>query len=490
MTRFPKTLAMVPLLAASLLLGGCRPDAEGPVRVSVIGEPFELADPARGALDTTKAVLVANAAQGLVRFDSRGNVEGGLAERWNVSDDGLSYIFRLQSGEWPSGRAIDARDVARLLRSLFGRQSRSPLRDTVGAVAEVVAMTDRVIEIRLNAPRPHLLQLLAQPEFGLVRSGGGTGPFRVDGEIGKSVRLERRIPGPGDQSVKEEVALDAATAEAAVRAFAAGERSIVLGGTFADLPVAAGTRLPRGSLRFDPVAGLFGFVPARDGGLVADPEVRSLLDRALDREALVAALGVPELEPRSTILQPGLDGNVASVAPDWAAVPLAERREALLAEGRRLFAVEEGEEAPVLRVSLPQGPGSDRLLERLRADWQPLGLGVEMAGDGERADLLLVDRVAPSVSPAWFLRQFRCGTAPVCSEEADSLLDAARTAPVAVQRHALFGDAERIMRESVLFLPVAAPVRWSLVARGFPGFAENRFARHSLAGLRTATEED
>ena len=31
-----------------------------------------------------------------------GNIVAGLAERWNVSDDGLSYIFRIASTEWPT----------------------------------------------------------------------------------------------------------------------------------------------------------------------------------------------------------------------------------------------------------------------------------------------------------------------------------------------------------------------------------------------------
>ena len=41
-------------------------------------------------------------------------------------------------------------------------------------------MTDRVIEIRLRAPRPNLLQLLAQPQLSIIREGQGTGPFRID----------------------------------------------------------------------------------------------------------------------------------------------------------------------------------------------------------------------------------------------------------------------------------------------------------------------
>ena len=58
------------------------------------------------------------------------------------------------------------------------RRSRNPLKDTLGAVDEIVAMTDRVIEIRLRAPRPNLLQLLAQPEFALAPRRPGQRPVR------------------------------------------------------------------------------------------------------------------------------------------------------------------------------------------------------------------------------------------------------------------------------------------------------------------------
>jgi peptide/nickel transport system substrate-binding protein len=40
------------------------------------------------------------------------------------------------------------------------------------------------------------------------------------------------------------------------------------------------------------------------------------------------------------------------------------------------------------------------------------------------------------------------------------------------------------MREAVLFIPIATPVRWLLTGRDIVGFAENRFARHTLTGLR------
>lgn len=481
------------VLALGLATGGCRPQDSGPVRVVLIGEEPDLVDPATGTLSSTDAVLLENVAQGLVRFDAQGNIEAGLAERWNVSNDGLSYIFRLQSGEWPSGRRITAEDVARSLRRQLGARSRNPLKDTYGAVAEVVAMTDRVVEIRLLAPRPHLLQLLAQPEFAILRGGEGSGPFRIADRDARSLTLERDLIG-GEEAAREseQVELGSADANAAVRAFMAGDTALVLGGTFADLAAAGQAKLPRGSLRFDPVAGLFGLIPARKGGLLDDAELRSLLDRALDRSAIVAALGVPDLEARASVLQPGLDGNIVPAVPAWATVPLAERRDGLVEEAARLLETEDGEagEGPVLRVALPEGASGDVLLSRLQADWGPLGLEVIRAEAKRPADLRLVDLVAPSVSPAWFLRQFRCAVAPICSEEADELLIAARAAPVAAQRNALLAEAERKIRESSLFLPIAAPVRWSLVARGLPGFAENRFARHPLTNLRNRPGEE
>ena len=44
--------------------------------------------------------------------------------------------------------------------------------------------------------------------------------------------------------------------------------------------------------------------------------------------------------------------------------------------------------------------------------------------------------------------------------------------------------AGRLIDADVLFMAIAAPIRWSLVGDGLPGFAENIFARHPLSGLR------
>ena len=478
------------MVAAAIAAGGCGQDSDGVTRVGTIGPDPKLVETVTAPLTPGEALVRANMAQGLVRFDERGQVVPGLAERWNVSDDGLSYIFRLQTGEWPDGRKIRADDVARILSRQLRPASTNPLKDALGAVTEVLAMTDRVIEIRLSAPRPNLLQLLAQPELGLVRASVGTGPFTLPtdeqlaaakGEIDeKELFVTHRIRIPDAEDPVERVQIEGGDAKALVATFAEGDLDLVLGGTVGDLPYAMRAKVPRGALRFDPVAGLFGLAPTRRSELLQDEEMRELLSRAIDRRALVAGLNVDGLTPRATLLQAGLEGTGQPPQPQWLAQSIEERRSALMAEADRLMG---DMERPTLRLAMPEGPGGDFLLARLRYDWAPLGLKVERAPSAASADLVWIDEVSPSYSPAWFLRRFRCGVAPICVEDADPLLEAARAAPIAAQRAALFLEAARLMDEAQLFIPVAAPVRWSLVSGRVPGFAENPFARHTLVGL-------
>ena len=478
-----RTVALALAAALAAAVSACRDQPQGEVSVTVIGDEPTVEDPASGRLSAPDQVLLSNVAQGLVRFDATGNIVPGLAERWNVSDDGLSYIFRLSASEWPDGSKITAQQVARALKRQIGSRSQNPMKDTLGAVDDIVAMTDRVIEVRLFAPRPNLLPLLAQPELAVLRNGHGTGPFSFSpaADSGGALRLLLEIVSAEEEVVRrEEVLLQGSPARQAVRAYAEGTAQLVLGGTFVDLPYAQAARLRRNSLRFDPAFGLFGLAPAARDGPFDEPDVRRLLNRAIDRERLVQSMNVPGLIARATVLEPGLDGMPAPVQPAWFTIPLAERRAGLRAEADRLFG---GDEKPVIRIAAPEGPGADRLMRRLTADWGAIGFEVERAATGRTADLRLIDLVAPSSSAAWFLRQFRCGVAPVCDEEADELLTAARDAPVPAQRYALLAQAAGIIDDSVLFMPLAAPVRWSLVSPRVVGFAGNRYARHTLIDL-------
>jgi oligopeptide transport system substrate-binding protein len=484
-----RAFAAAGLIMAALVSAGCEQAERGETNVLVIGEAPKIVDPASGPLTEPQAVLLSNIGQGLVRFDASGQIVPGLAERWNVTDDGLSYIFRLQSIEWPDGRKVTAQQVARLLKRQIASRSDNPLKDTLGAIDQVVPMTDRVLEISLKASRPHLLQLLAQPEFSIVREGQGTGPFLIaEGSKPNALKLERTVEDLDEESVeREEVVLGGQPARAAVTGFINEKTDLVLGGTYADLPFARAGKLPRNALRFDPAMGLFGLVPARADGPAANLELRRLLSQAIDRQALIDALNVPGLLPRATLIEPGLDGLQPPAAPAWMAIPITDRRAQLAAAARRQF----GDlEKPTLRIALPDAPGARLLFRRLAGDWGAIGVTVEAVEPGKAADFDLIDKIAPSTSPAWFVRSFRCGEVPVCDAQADELMDGARSATVAVQRNGLLAQAAQRIDDQQLFIALTAPIRWSLVSDRVQGFATNRFARHTLTSLRQRLDRE
>jgi oligopeptide transport system substrate-binding protein len=478
------TRASLPLrlLAATLLVAGCAEKESGPVTISAIGGAPRIVNPSREPLDAASAILMDAAAQGLVRFDAGGEIEPALAQRWIVSDDGLRYTFRLGKATWSGGGRVTADEAVARLRAAAAPASRNPLRPILGAVDEIVGMTDDVLEISLKSPRPNFLQLLAQPEMGVVRAGQGAGPYRVERQPDGTLRLS--LPRKEEEEEPAAAAplllLRGEPARAAVARFAERQTDLVLGGTLADLPLARRAGTPGSQLRFDPAGGLFGLAFTAAEGPFARVETRQALAMAIDRPGLAAALGVPGLQPRQSLLPPGVEGLAQVSAPAWirAALPARQERAAALlreaaGEGGRLR----------VRVALPPGPGFRLLFARLRRDWAAVGVQAVLVPAGAPADLRLVDEVAPAGLASWYLRHFACESSPVCDPAADEMMAMARIAPDAASRRGLLANADRILAGLGPFIPLTAPVRWSLVAPRLTGFRPNVFGRHPVGEL-------
>ena len=123
MNREKISMRIRPLLAGaafSLLLvsGGVAPAfAETPadtlVQAWAIDDTITL-DPAE-SFELSPAEFIGNAYDMLVRLDiaDTTKVKGGVAESWTVSDDGLTYTFKLKPGiKFASGNPVTAEDVA------------------------------------------------------------------------------------------------------------------------------------------------------------------------------------------------------------------------------------------------------------------------------------------------------------------------------------------------------------------------------------------
>lgn len=457
----------------ALALWGCDARSDGPVRAVVIGEVPRIADATLRPLSPSDAVLVGAAAEGLVRHDAAGQIVPGLAERWSVSDDGLSYIFRLGDRTWPDGDRVTAAFVVRRLRAAAAPRSRNPLSSVLTGIEEIIATTDEVLEIRLRAPRPNLLQHLARPELGIVRDDAGAGPFRVVRDAHAHVRLERTVPvGEGER--QDVVVLEPARAALAIALFEERGADLVLGGTLADLPVLRAADPPAAALRIDPAQGLLGLAVVDTKGPLGSVEARRALSMAIDRDALVAAFAIPGAQPRATLAPTGLSSLAIPAAPYWLGVTLEQRR----AEARRLLP-----EPVTVRVAMPDGPGYRLLFAHLKTDWSIIGVEAVRVAMPRSADLRLVDAVAPSRGASWYFERFACARAPVCDEAADLAIEAARNAGDAATRATHYAEADRRLTEAAVFIALSTPVRWSLVARRVQGFRTNPFAVHSLTDL-------
>lgn len=69
-------------------------------------------------------------------------------------------------------------------------------------------------------------------------------------------------------------------------------------------------------------------------------------------------------------------------------------------------------------------------------------------------------------------------------------MEAAREMPVPAQRYALLLQAAGRIEDLQLFIPITAPIRWSLVSSRVQNFAGNRYARHSLSDLEQQPVSD
>ena len=496
-----RTYAGAALAFLALGLAGCRDEATGPIAVSAIGAPPRLANPNLQPLDPASAWLTEAVAQGLVRFDGSGEIEPALAQSWIVSDDGLRYTFRIRRLDWEGGGRVTAQQVVTRLRAAMSRASRNPLKPVLGAIDDIVAMTDEVLEISLQAPRPNFLQLLAQPEMAVIESDNGTGPYRIARADAGTIRLEA-LRGEDEEAGTPlpPLLLSGVRPALAIARFQAGRADLVIGGTIGDLPIVRVAAPPTAALASDPVGGLFGLAfTVRDGPLAA-PAVRRALAMAIDRQALPALFDWPRLALRTSLVGPGVQDYPGPTAPDWAAMDLVERR----AAAARTIASIGGSTAPAparppqqasantpaaartplrIRVAMPDGPGYRLVFAELRADWRAIGVDAVRVRPGEAAELRLIDEVAPANLASWYFRHFTCDAGPVCDPAADQALLAARLAARPAERQAEFANADRILTDLVPFIALSAPVRWSLVSRRLTGFRPNQFARHPAVNL-------
>ncbi len=483
----PATLfhRIMPALAvAALGLAGCsEKPIEGPIRVDVIGPSGAFRQPLRDAGTPAPDALLQATGQGLVTFDRSGEVVGGLAARWIVEEEGRSYIFRLAPTRWPDGEPLRAKEAAQLLRTQLGRHPAM----LAGLKPEVRGMTEEVMEIRLGTPVPSFLQLLAQPALVVSRPSASLGPYVAEVRRDRVTLSERPasapradaedLPPPGPP-----VYLRASRASLAFARFARGQADLVLGGTFEHLPLLAASQLPPAVVQADPTSGLFGLLVQSDEDFLADRDVREALSMAINRDRIAALLNLNGWQTSTTILPGELELERPPTVKEWATRDFALRQ----SYARSVVANWTSREGavPELTVALPPGSGARLLYFALAADLRAIGLRLRTVPLSSDADFRLIDEVAPFDSALWYLHRLSCAMTKPCSEEGQDALDRARSSENQLAMAAALREAEAATVAEYNYLPIGAPIRFSIVRGSLTGYARSPRAVHPIAMLR------
>ena len=468
-----------PIIVLPLLLTACSGQHEETLAVVML-------DSDRGGAPAIRAATT----EGLVGFDAEGRVVPALADRWIVTDDGQSYIFRLRDGTWADGSPLTGETARAALRQALAALRGTALAQDFAGVDEVRAMAGRVVEIRLSRPMPDFLQLLAQPELGLAHRGRGAGPMALRREGGTQVLTpiapdKRGLPAVKDWAGQiRTLRLESGSARQALDRFEADKVGAVLGGTFNHWPALADAHVPSAAVRIDPVTGLFGLAVVHQDGFLAEPENREAVAMAIDREALARAFQIPGWSPTTRIVSAGTEGDAGLVAERWPGMSQAQRRAVAASRVTRWRGGRGPGGEVTLRVALPAGLGADVLFARLSADLGAAGFKVVRTAEAAPADLRLTDSVARYSRAGWFFTQLSCTARPqACSAAADTAYAAAAGLTEPAARARQLAQAEAQLMAANTFVPFGPPLRWSLAAPDTSGFALNRWGVHPLLPL-------
>jgi peptide/nickel transport system substrate-binding protein len=147
MTHFTKLLS-----ASVLALTASIASAQTSITVAIQLEPPNL-DPTGGAAQAIDSVLYSNVFEGLTRFMADGSVVAGLAQSWEISDDGLTYTFMLHDGvTFHDGTTMDAEDVKFSLDRARSDDSINAQKGLFADIADVTVVDPLTVAVTLSQP--------------------------------------------------------------------------------------------------------------------------------------------------------------------------------------------------------------------------------------------------------------------------------------------------------------------------------------------------
>lgn len=500
-TRF--SIIGIALLIAITGCTGPKVQRDSQTLVRLADDEVKSLDP-QAVSDLASLRVAADQFEGLTRFDSAGQIEPGLAARWQHSNDGLTWTFHLRGGlRFSDGTPINPKTLITGFERLRAPETAAPTRFLFDAIASLSAQGDDVV-VTLKAPFPALPELLAHPALAALplhrphwlneRPMVTSGAYRLaDWALNDHVSLIRnaawhdgraRIPSIRWQPVSDQLS--------ALRQFETGAAD-----TTSDFPSARLSSLRTvegGEVHIAPYFGSYYFVFNTRRPPFDDARVRRALNMAVDRVWISGPLLLIGNQPAYGVVPPGVNGADAYV-PAWA----KRTRTANLAEARRLLLA--AGYGPDHRLSFDIRFNSDtdhrRVAVALAAMWRPLGIDAHLL-NSEAAlhfaalrnhDFALARSgwIGDIAAPENYLALYRSNSGAAnysgyANPKFDAALDQALMTTAPPLRQQLVRQAEAILIADAPVIPINYYVSKALVAARVGGWHDNP---HNIHPSRT-----
>lgn len=152
------------------------------VRMNIGSEPDSL-DPWQSAASDTDAMMH-NVFEGLCLYNEKGEIIPGLAESWEISEDGLTYTFHLRQGvKFHNGDDFDSADVLYSYNNFAGLDGNEAVSSDYEIVESVEAPDQYTFVVHLSQPSASFLSvnidsILPEGYDDQAANPVGTGPFK------------------------------------------------------------------------------------------------------------------------------------------------------------------------------------------------------------------------------------------------------------------------------------------------------------------------
>ena len=519
-----KKLALV--LAAAMLssavLSGCggndsKPDGgegqeaqageEGNHLVVEVGPDPETIDPALNSASDGN-IMIIHLFEPLLNMDKDNNIIGGMAETWDVSEDGLTYTFHLREGlKWSDGTPLTANDFVYTFKRVADPMTAAPYgydllcmikgydeaaAGNLDALA-VSAPDDQTFVVELAHPCVYFDKICAYTTLSPVQQA----TVEANGEAwaidpatyicNGAMKIKEWVPGSHILMEKNENYwnADAVTADtikfvlmedanAAYSAYNAGEVMFIK-----DVPTEEVPNLRENpEFHVDPLLGTYYISLNLNRGYFQDVRVRQALSLALDRQYIADIImqgtytpaknfvgpGVSDVEPRSSFSDVTIETYGEFFHTDDFEGDLAKAKELLADAG---YPNSEG--FPMIEYMTNDAGYHKPLAEYLQSAWGELGINMDIKivewatftptrrnGDYDIArNGWIYDYDDPSNLLNLFETENGNNDGKYSNPEYDAKTETARKTADREEHYRLLHEAEQMLLEDMAMIPIA-----------------------------------